>query len=97
MQMIQIWDLKSDVQYVTSGIQHGSILGPLLFLLYIHDLPNICEDVNIDLYTDDYTLHKSGDDISVIEEKLQHSLNMIIKWCKINNMLLHPKNLKVCW
>lgn len=94
MQIIQIGDLKSDVQYVTSGVPQGSILGPLLFLLYINDLPNICEDVNIDLYADDSTLHKSGDDISVIEEKLQYSLNMITKWCKINNMLLHPKKSK---
>jgi hypothetical protein len=91
MQIIQIGDFKSDVQYLTSGVTQGSILGLLLLLLYINDLPNICKDVNKDLCADDSTLHKSGDDISVLEENLQYSLNMIIKWCQINNMLLHPK------
>lgn len=65
---------------VTSGIPQGSVLGPLLFLLYINDLPAICEsDSRIYLFADDAKIYKHV----VCEEdrvKLQNSIDALQAW-----------------
>ena len=72
----------------------GSILGPLLFLIYINDITLCSNEINIDLFADDSTLHESGFNISDIERQLQVNINAVAKWCKTNNMSLHPKKSK---
>jgi len=48
----------SNSTYVLSGIPHGSVLGPLLFIIYINDLvDSCCDDVNIYLFADDAKLY----------------------------------------
>ncbi|MFZ2538708.1 MAG: reverse transcriptase family protein [Oscillospiraceae bacterium] len=65
---------------VTSGIPQGSVLGPILFLLYINDLPDFCEkDSGIYLFADDAKLYKH---VTVLDDnnKLQTSLNALQEW-----------------
>ncbi len=54
----------SEINY---GISQGSILGPLLFLIYVNDLPNCVENSNIRMFADDTTLTASGKSIQQIE------------------------------
>ena len=93
-QVVQISNVKSEKLYIRSGVPQGSILGPILFLLYINDLTIVCDDLNIDLYADDSNLYESGYNKSIIENKLQFKLNCIQNWCRINNMCLHPHKSK---
>lgn len=78
------------------GVPQGSILGPLLFLLFINDLPlNVTSsDVNCDLFADDTSLHAAGKTTTDISNKLQTSLDKIEEWCKENHMILHPTKTK---
>jgi len=95
LQLVKIGDVKSDLQPIISGVPQGSILGPLLFLIYINDISS-CIDISssIDLYADDSTLHTSGRDIQSVQSDLQSCLDRINYWCKINNMSINPVKTK---
>ena len=56
---------------ITSGVPQGSILGPLLFILYINDIDNHLTRAHIIKYDDDTVLFLEGQDISEIEINLQ--------------------------
>ena len=92
-QLIKIGNSKSSFKTIRTGVPQGSILGPLLFLIYIND---IAFDItsNIDLYADDSTVHKSGSNVNEIQHTLQINLEIIDNWCNINNMALHPSKTK---
>ena len=61
----------------TCGIPQGSILGPLLFLLFINDLPLSVDNVSADLYADDTTFYDIQASVELIEKNLQLSLNQL--------------------
>ena len=66
---------------VTSGVPQGSVLGPLLFTLYINDIPNIVH-TDLSFFVDDskvYTVIKTLEDT----HKLQAGLDSIQNWCHI--------------
>ena len=53
---------KSDSLSITCGIRQGSFIGPLLFLLYINDLPNTSKLRSFQLFADDTNIHCSSND-----------------------------------
>jgi len=55
-QITSIRDRHSDIGSVTVGVPPGSVLGPVLFLLYINDICNAITDVKIKLFADDSNL-----------------------------------------
>ena len=74
---------------INYGVPQGSILGPILFILYINDLPLSLNNCLFDMYADDSTLHCSGKDIIEIKEKVQDDLNNVEKWCAENAMFIN--------
>ena len=82
---------------VIHGVPQGSILGPLLFLLFINDLPLYLQNTFtiVDLYADDTTIYFSNADKLVLEKNLQSSLNCLQKWCRENGMILNIDKTKV--
>jgi hypothetical protein len=79
---------------MSSKIWSTSILGTLLFILYINDLPLSISNCNTDMYVDDSTIHISREHISDIQTKVQEDLNRIELWCKDNNMLINSNRTK---
>ena len=65
---------------VSIGIPQGSILGPLLFALYINDLSSVVTRCLLDLYADDAELHCSHSDLCVVEKCLQSDLDAVAAW-----------------
>lgn len=75
-QRVQINDCYSEFTPITSGILQGSCAGPVLFLLFINDLPDILENVKVAMFADDVKLYSSN------PENLQIALNKINTWCQ---------------
>ena len=70
----------SDFRPVTCGIPQGSILGPLLFILHINDLPSVVKHCKVSMYADDTMLYCSGKDPFDICRKINEDLENIRLW-----------------
>ena len=73
---------------ITCGVPQGSILGPVLFLLYINDMPAAVK-CKLLLYVDDSVLLTSGKDIAEIEATLSSELKSVNDWLIDNKLSLH--------
>ena len=85
---------QSDFCNVTCGIPQGSILGPLLFTIYISDLPSCNLFSKPRMYADDTTLTSSAEDPCVLEHKMNFDMNLIQSWLTANKLTLNVKKTK---
>ena len=84
---------QSDFKVIDKGVPQGSSLGPLLFSIFINDLPQICSDSQTHLYADDTVIYSSSTDISQIQHSLQSDFNLVQKWFSFNKLLLNKKKI----
>ena len=79
-QTVNINGSVSNPVSVTSGVPQGSVLGPLLFLIYINELPDVVKNCKIKLFADDskiYFMGKKGE----LANLLQDDLERVFEWC----------------
>ena len=79
----------SDFSNVSYGVPQGSILGPLLFTLYIDDMVQQVEHCDIHLYADDTILYYSDNDVNCIDDFLNADLKRIHDWMCLNKLSLN--------
>nr|CAD2209582.1 unnamed protein product [Meloidogyne enterolobii]CAD2209606.1 unnamed protein product [Meloidogyne enterolobii] len=93
----KIGDQLSQNYETLSGVPQGSVLGPLLFLIFINDLPNeIPENVGVKLYADDvklYIAHKNG----IERDQLNKALFKLEKWTEDNGLEISPNKCYVLY
>jgi len=88
-QYVRIRGIKSDLRPLTAGVPQGSVLGPLLFLLYINEMSNVCPGLNCLHYADDTTIYASGRDINQVSMQLQHGLTCVDDWMRNNKLVIN--------
>ena len=73
---------------VVCGVQQGSILGPLLFILYINDICNISNYFTFTLFADDTTIVSAHHDIDILFSQANIELTKFYNWFCINKLSL---------
>jgi hypothetical protein len=76
----------SHIGEINVGVPQGSILGPLLFLLYVNDIHNISNKISCILYADDTTIFANGKDLSEVTQVINTELQHINEWIQLNKL-----------
>ena len=92
-QFVSINGVCSSNKIISIGVPQGSILGPLLFILYINDLPE-CSKLFTLLFADDPTLLESGPDPAELFNKVNNEFKKITTYFRKNLLSLHPLKTK---
>ena len=99
-QFVQIDNTQSSILHLKTGVPQGSILGPLLFLIYINDFPCASTYFSFIMYADDTTLSstlpniKNSRDQIIAEQLINTELNKIDVWLRCNKLSLNISKTK---
>lgn len=88
-QRCSINNTLSTKKNISIGIPQGSILGPLLFILYINDLPNSVKFSNVRMYADDTSLTTRGESQKSLISQANYDISGISNWLKANKLSLN--------
>ena len=95
-QVTVINNVNSETSFISCGVPQGSILGPLLFLLYINDLPNCNLLSDVRMYADDTNLTFASKDPNELFSSLTPDLGNLKHWLDSNRLSLMSSRLNVC-
>ena len=94
-QYVSINGFNSDSFRLTHGVPQGSILGPLLFLIYINDFPNSSNKLSFILFADDSNLFFSHSDLAFLTDTVNSELKSVVNWFRANKLSLNIS--KTCY
>ena len=92
-QYMELYDNKSPLVNITCGVPQGSILGPILFLIYVNDISNSTK-INILSFADDTTVTLSSPDIPKLYSTMNQELEKLNDWFRANRLCLNVKKTK---
>ena len=87
--------VESSLHNVSCGVPQGSVLGPLLFLVYINDINNAVQNNQLKLFADDTNLFIFDRDIVILERKANECLKNMAIWFNVNKLSLNIE--KTCY
>ena len=80
---------SSNLKPITCGVPQGSVLDPLLFLLYINDLPNISNIFQFYLFADDTNIYYEAENLDKLESVINKELKKLHTWLIVNRLSLN--------
>ena len=95
-QFVQFDNITSTNENITTAlVPQGSILGPLLFLLYINDIAKISSVLIPILFADDSNFFFSGESVEDITNLVNIEMDKIVLWLKVNKLSLNVKKVEI--
>lgn len=88
-QQVRLKNNRSSFLKTSAGVPQGSILGPVLFLIFINDLPNALQGIHTVLFADDTTLLVSGESINTVLNACEGAQSRARKWFAANKLCLN--------
>ena len=88
-QYVYINGEASQLKDITCGVPQGSVLGPLLFLIYINDLPNISKVFQFFLFADDTNIYYEAESPDKLELVINKELKKLHSWLVVNRLSLN--------
>ena len=85
----------SDLKPIEIGVPQGSTLGPLMFIIYVNDLPDVLEHSKVLMYADDTVLYFSSNSCRQARKRLQSDLNNVQQWCLRHRLSLNVSKTKI--
>ena len=79
---------------ITCGVPQGSILGPLLFLIYVNDISYNITNSNTKLYADDTVIYASSKTVNDAFQRVQNDLLALASWCNLNQLTININKTK---
>ena len=83
-QCVVLDHVYSDWATVMRGVPQGSVLGPLLFIIYMNDLPAVLQHSHMNLFADDIALYVMHSDPNILQTYLNHDLSLVFQWVASN-------------
>ena len=88
-QRVKLKGCYSDWANVLRGVPQGSILGPLLFLLYVNNLPDVVTKCTVNMYADDVAIYLASKDVNEVADSLNEDLSHIATWIDMNRLKIN--------
>jgi retron-type reverse transcriptase len=85
-QIVKYNQVRSKEMLIQTGVPQGSILGPILFLLYMNDIENCSKQLSFVLFADDTNIFYSNKCIKTINEIMQTEINKVAEWLNVNKL-----------
>ena len=82
-------NISSKTKNINCGVPQGYVLGPLLFILYINDLPNISNELSFHLFADDTNIFFKANNLDTLQTTVNREMSKLVNWVNSNRLALN--------